>query len=86
MSLRPAFRGRGLAPDIVKVLCHYGFEVLGLHRLQVDTLADNAAMIATARRVGFVMEGTLRQGAWVMGTFVDEVVLGLLADEWRKSG
>ncbi|HEY3606965.1 MAG TPA: GNAT family protein [Pseudonocardiaceae bacterium] len=86
MSLRPAFRGRGLAPDIVNVLCHYGFKILGLHRLQVDTLADNAAMIATARRVGFTLEGTLRQGAWVMGTFADEVVLGLLAEEWRPSG
>jgi RimJ/RimL family protein N-acetyltransferase len=86
MSLRPAFRGRGLASDIVKVLCHYGFDVLGLHRLQVDTLADNAAMIATARRVGFIMEGTLRQGAWVTGTFADEVILGLLADEWHTSG
>jgi RimJ/RimL family protein N-acetyltransferase len=86
MSLRPAFRGRSLAPDIVKVLCHYGFDVLGLNRIQIDTLADNAPMIATARRVGFTQEATLRQCAWVMGTFVDEVMLGLLADEWRKSG
>jgi RimJ/RimL family protein N-acetyltransferase len=85
MSLRPTFRGRGLAPDIVTVLCHYGFEVLGLNRLQIDTLADNAAMIATGRRVGFTLEGTIRQGQWVMGTFVDEVTLGLLADEWRAS-
>jgi RimJ/RimL family protein N-acetyltransferase len=86
MSLRPAFRGRGLAPDIVKVLCYYGFDVLGLNRIQIDTLADNAPMIATAQRVGFTMEGTLRQCSWVMGTFADEVILGLLAEEWRKSG
>lgn len=85
MSLRPAFRGRGLASDVVDVLCHYGFDVLGLHRLQVDTLADNASMIAAARRVGFTLEGTLRGAAWVTGTFLDEVVLGLLADEWGAS-
>ena len=83
MSLRPAFRGRGLASDVVDVLCHYGFDVLGLHRLQVDTLADNAPMIATARRIGFKLEGTLRGNAWVTGTFLDEVILGLLADDWR---
>jgi RimJ/RimL family protein N-acetyltransferase len=86
ISLRPVVRGRGLAPDIVKVLCHYGFDVLGLNRIQIDTLADNAPMIATARRVGFTMEATLRQCSWVMGTFIDEVILGLLAEEWRKSG
>lgn len=82
ISLRPAFRGRGLGTDVVRVLCTYGFAVRGLHRLQVDTLADNAAMIAAAVRVGFVLEGTLRRSAWVHGEFVDEVVLGLLATEW----
>jgi RimJ/RimL family protein N-acetyltransferase len=83
MSLRPAWRGRGLATDVVQVLCHYGFDVLGMHRLQVDTLADNAAMIASAKAAGFSMEGTLREGAWVSGVFIDEVILGLLADQWR---
>ncbi|HEX5495134.1 MAG TPA: GNAT family protein [Mycobacteriales bacterium] len=82
ISLRPAFRGRGLGVDTVGVLCRYGFTVRGLHRLQVDTLADNAAMIGAASRVGFVLEGTLRRSAWVGGAFADEVVLGLLATEW----
>ena len=86
MSLRPVFRGKGMATDIVNVLCHYGFDVLGLNRLQIDTLADNAPMIATARRAGFTQEATIREGAWVMGTFTDEVILGLLAAEWRTSG
>ena len=82
VSLRPAFRGRGLGTDVVQVLCHYGFVVLGLHRLQVETLSDNAAMIASATRCGFQHEGTLRGSAWVAGAFADEMVLGLLADEW----
>lgn len=82
ISLRPAFRGRGLGTDVVRVLCHYGIVVRGLHRLQVETLADNAAMIRAATRAGFVHEGTLRRAAWVSGYFVDEVVLGLLAIEW----
>ncbi|MFJ8443151.1 GNAT family N-acetyltransferase [Kitasatospora griseola] len=82
MSLRPAVRGRGLGTDVVRVLCRYGFEVRGLHRLQVDTLADNTAMIGAAERAGFRVEGTMRGAAWVSGRFVDEVVLGLLAEDW----
>lgn len=82
IALLPAFRGRGLGTDVVRVLCEYGFAVLGLRRLQVDTLADNAAMIAAAVRAGFTVEGTLRRSAWVYGEFADEVVLGLLAGEW----
>jgi RimJ/RimL family protein N-acetyltransferase len=83
LSLRPAFRGRGLGTDVLRVLCEYGFRVRGLRRLQVDTLADNEAMIKAAVAVGFTVEGTLRQAAWVYGDILDEVVLGLLADEWR---
>ena len=82
LSLRPAFRGRGLGTDVVLALCEYGFAVRGLHRLQVDTLASNAAMTRAASRAGFVQEGRLRRVAWVDGEFTDEVILGLLASEW----
>ena len=82
IALLPEFRGRGLGADVVRVLCEYGFAVLGLGRLQVETLADNTAMIAAAVKAGFTVEGTLRRSAWVYGTFTDEVVLGLLAEEW----
>jgi RimJ/RimL family protein N-acetyltransferase len=84
LSLRPSFRGRGLGTDVVLALCEYGFAVRGLHRLQVDTLASNAAMISAAVRAGFSQEGTLRGADWVNGEFVDEVILGLLASDWAR--
>ncbi len=83
VSLRPAFRGRGLGADVVVALCEYGFAVRGLHRLQVETLASNTAMIRAAARAGFVREGSLRRSAWVNGEFADEVVLGMLTTDWR---
>lgn len=83
ISLLPDFRGHGLGSDVVRVLCEYGFAVRGLQRLQVDTLADNAAMISAATKAGFTLEGTLRSSAWVYSGFADSVVLGLLAGEWE---
>ncbi|MBM9509033.1 GNAT family N-acetyltransferase [Actinacidiphila acididurans] len=85
LSLLSAFRGRGLGTDIVRVLCEYGFAVRGLQRLQVDTVSDNAPMIAAATRAGFAPEGTLRRAAWIYGTFADLVILGLLSEEWASS-
>ncbi|MER7823273.1 MULTISPECIES: GNAT family protein [unclassified Streptomyces] len=82
ISLRPGMRGRGLGQEVVHLLCRYGFTVRGLGRLQLETLADNAAMIRAARAAGFVQEGLLRRSAWVYGAFQDEVVMGLLAEEW----
>jgi len=83
LALLPAFRGRGLAGDVLGALAWYGFTVRGLHRLQMETLATNTAMLHAARRAGFVLEGTLRESAWVLGEYVDEVVLGLVADRNR---
>ncbi|MGW5352620.1 GNAT family N-acetyltransferase [Streptomyces sp. NPDC004031] len=83
LSLLPSARGKGYGADAVAVLCHYGFVVRGLNRLQIETLADNPAMLRAAEANGFVREGVLRSAAWVLGAFVDEVVLGLLAHEWR---
>jgi RimJ/RimL family protein N-acetyltransferase len=83
LGLLPAARGKGYGTDVVAVLCHYGFVVRGLHRLQIETLSDNAAMLGAAERNGFVREGVLRSSAWVMGEFLDEVLLGLLARDWK---
>ncbi|MFF1644841.1 GNAT family N-acetyltransferase [Streptomyces sp. NPDC058240] len=82
ISLRPAFRGRGLGVDVVQALCEYGFAVRGLQRLQIETLTDNTPMIAAATRVGFTREGTLRHSAWVYGAYADEAIFGLLASDW----
>jgi RimJ/RimL family protein N-acetyltransferase len=82
ISLRPAYRGRGLGADAVRVLCRYGFAIRGLHRLQFETLADNHAMIAIASRVGFTRESVARDSEWVNGTFMDCVIFGMLADEF----
>jgi RimJ/RimL family protein N-acetyltransferase len=85
IALLPAFRGRGLGTDVTRVLCRYGFAILGLQRLQAETLASNDAMIQAAIRAGLTREGTLRRSAWVNGEFADEVILGLLAAEWQAS-
>ncbi|MCK2219990.1 GNAT family N-acetyltransferase [Actinomadura sp. ATCC 31491] len=83
LGLLPSCRGKGYGTDVVAVLCHYGFVVRGLHRLQIETLADNAAMLRSAERNGFVREGVLRRSSWVMGEFLDEVLLGLLVEDWK---
>jgi RimJ/RimL family protein N-acetyltransferase len=84
LGLLPSARGKGYGTDVVAVLCHYGFVVRGLQRLQVETLPDNTGMLRSAERNGFVREGVLRSSAWVLGEFMDEVILGLLAEEWKQ--
>lgn len=82
LSLVAEARGLGLGTDIVRVLCDYGFRVRGLHRLSCETLASNGAMLHAAESAGFVREGQLRSSSWVDGGWDDDVLLGLLRDEW----
>lgn len=58
IALRPTFRQRGLAVDVLQVLCDYGFTVRGLHRLQLETLAGNTAMIRAASGPGSPRKGS----------------------------
>jgi RimJ/RimL family protein N-acetyltransferase len=85
ISLLPQFRGQRLSVEVLHLLCRYGFVVRGLHRLQVETLVDNAPMLAAAARLGFERDGVLRGAAWANGQFTDEAVLGLLASDWSDS-
>lgn len=85
LGILPEGRGRGFGLDSTEVTCRYAFRTLGLHRLQIETNADNTAMIGVARRAGFSLEGTLRKASWTNGSFVDEVVLGLLVEEWAAA-
>ncbi|MEV0092611.1 GNAT family protein [Streptomyces sp. NPDC050738] len=85
ISMLPSAQGQGFGTDVVRVLCEYGFAVRGLNRLQVETLADNDAMLGAAKRAGFTVDGTLRKSAWVYGTFADEVLLGLLVEDWKPA-
>ncbi|SHM25949.1 Acetyltransferase (GNAT) domain-containing protein [Actinacidiphila paucisporea] len=85
LGLLSAARGKGYGTDVVATLCYYGFVVRGLQRLQIETLADNYAMLRSAEHKGFVREGVLRSSAWLLGKFLDEVVLGLLVQDWKPN-
>jgi RimJ/RimL family protein N-acetyltransferase len=84
LNLLPAARGQGYGTDVVRVLCDYAFRVLGLHRVQLETLTRNTAMRRAALATGFTEEGTMRSTGWMGDCWESDVVYGLLAREWRS--
>lgn len=74
-----------LSADVIDLLCEYAFPVRELQRVQLETRVDNAAMVATVERLGFVREGVHRRSAWVGGFSCDHVIFGLLSEEWMAA-
>jgi RimJ/RimL family protein N-acetyltransferase len=82
VTLAEEARGLGFGTDVVRLLCDYGFRLRGLYRLSCETLSSNVGMIRAAQAAGFVEEGRLRSSSWVDGGWEDDVLLGLLVDDW----
>jgi RimJ/RimL family protein N-acetyltransferase len=58
--LVPSGRGRGLATRAARLLCDWGFEQLGLARIELAILPDNPASQRVAERLGARSSGLRR--------------------------
>ncbi|MCU1594545.1 MAG: hypothetical protein JWO12_1937 [Frankiales bacterium] len=84
IALGPEARGKGYGRDACRTLLRYAFEHRGLHRVQLEVLADTERAIRAYQAVGFVEDGRLRESGWVQGRFVDEIVMSVLAHEFLR--
>jgi RimJ/RimL family protein N-acetyltransferase len=84
ISVLPAARTQGYGREMVRLLCHYGFRFRNLHRIELETLATNAAMRKLAESCGFVLEGIQREQAYDGDGFSDIALYGLLRQEWSR--
>ena len=75
--------GRGYGREAVILLCDYAFTHRNCHRIMLTTLASNERAIRAYRACGLVEEGRLREHAWSDGRWQDEIVMGILRDEWE---
>lgn len=75
--------GRGFGTEATDLMLEHAFERLSLHRIGLSVFSFNERAIASYRKSGFVVEGTLRQAIWRDGRFWDENEMGILAEEWR---
>ena len=81
--LAAGYQGQGIMTRACRFLVNYAFTELSLNRVEIRCAVKNRKSRAIPERLGFKTEGTLRQAEWLYDHFVELVVYGMLADEWR---
>lgn len=78
-----SFQGHGLITDACRAMITYLFEARNLNRVEIHCAVGNSKSAAVARRLGFQLEGTLREAALAGDRLHDAYVFGMLRKDWR---
>ncbi|HEY8562842.1 MAG TPA: GNAT family protein [Pyrinomonadaceae bacterium] len=76
--------GRGIVTKACRTLIEYAHAELEMNRVEIRCALENKKSRAVPERLGFRLEGVLRQAIWRHTRFYDVAIYGLLAEEWRK--
>lgn len=84
LTLAPSYQGTGLAFEALSALLNHLFAVRGLHRAFASVDPDNMRSIKLLERLGFRREGHFRKSYLMRGSWYDDVIYGLLDEEWER--
>ena len=76
--VRTGAAGRGVATAATQLLVRFGFEQLGLQRIEIVAAVGNTASQRVAEKVGAHREGVLRNGIRYRGRNIDAVCFSLI--------
>jgi ribosomal-protein-alanine N-acetyltransferase len=81
-ELNPADEKQGIMTEALTAVVAFAFNDFGLHRLEAMPFADNPPSMTLLARLGFRLEGTLRERYFFHDRYKDQHFYGLLRDEW----
>jgi RimJ/RimL family protein N-acetyltransferase len=85
-TLATEHQKQGYATEAVRAVLDRLFKVQGLHKVTGECDARNTGSAALMERLGFTLEGRLRQQTYIKGEWTDDLLYGLLAPEWLIEG
>lgn len=77
-------QGKGIGTEATRLIVEHGFERLNLHRIWLGVFADHVSAIRMYARIGFREEGRLLEAILRDGKAHDQLIMGLLAEEFRN--
>lgn len=75
--------GKGIMTRVVRALVDYGFTIFRMNKIIIRAATNNPASAGIPKRLGFNLEGTLRDEGFVYDHYVDLEVYAMLAQDWQ---
>lgn len=82
-STHAFYMGKGYMSAAVKLVLHYAFYELHLHRIQASILVHNTASRRVLEKNGFQAEGIARQYLKIAGIWQDHQIYAAIHPEWN---
>ena len=79
--VRTSAAGRGVATAATRMAARFGFEQLGLQRIEIVAAVSNVSSQRVAEKAGARREGVLRQRLLIRGESLDAVLFSLVPED-----
>jgi len=74
-------QGQGLGEEALRLTVDYGFRMLGMNKLYAEIYEYNEQSIKLFEKIGFKLEGKLREHHYWNGKFHDSLIYSILRSE-----
>ncbi len=80
-----AFWQEGLGTEATRMAVGYAFEGLNLNKVTLGVVAEHKAAMRAYEKVGFEVEGHLRQDLYLNGRYCDTILMGCLRERFEQA-
>jgi [ribosomal protein S5]-alanine N-acetyltransferase len=83
-AISSKYWNKGLMTEALKVIIKFGFDVMGLNRIEAKCYPENIASEKVLIKCGLSCEGTIRESVFIKGKFRDLKLFSILRTEYLK--
>ena len=83
-AIGSSYWGTGVFPEAARLVINFAVDVIGAQRLEARAAVANGRGNGALRKIGAVQEGVLRRSFLRNGQYHDQVLWGILAEDWRQ--
>jgi ribosomal-protein-serine acetyltransferase len=77
------FQGQGIVTDATRAVVTHLLGEMDLHRVSILCATGNDKSAAIPQRLGFTLEGSMREGGFLNGRYVDLRMFAMLQGDWK---